>query len=74
MKYNDEEKTCVLLYILSQNRKKGAGKILLQELSIKTTHFQMGKAISSKWITSQQPDNAYNTKKWEKRQLGLQKT
>ena len=27
MKYTDKENTFVLLYILSQNRKKGAGKI-----------------------------------------------
>jgi len=36
-------------------------------ISIKTTHFLLGQKVLSYGITSQQPDKAYNTKKWKKK-------
>ena len=53
--------------IVKKGCRRNSRKIKFQELSIKTTYFQMSWNISSNWITSQQPDKAYNTKKWEKK-------
>ena len=62
MKYTDKVKFFVSLYILSQNVQKGAG-----EIQAKYNFKNFPSKLLIFWITSQQPDKAYNTNKMRKK-------